>query len=721
MAERRFSLCRFLRKKKKEGPETAPAQQPEEVEQPQPLQEDPGQDQTQEQDRARGRFRRAAQMVCQFSRCIWREETIAMGAGGMASSDLCNAETSAALLDLLVENGVSSAEKVPAFVRYIHRWLTANVCAERRLDRTLLALVEAHPVDVVVTLLRSAPCCDRAAVSMWRAIISLRTTAESVLTILALVLGSWPACSMRTSDGDEAEVFALAATVALWKILHLLCCTRAVRECFPNLFVHLLFQVFFSTVQMPEEVDTLWRECQKQHSLPTKPNRFAVLTLKALLHRLRCESVVVALERKCGWDTLLNADTHHYAVGLLAREMGSFCTPWCCSIVCCLLELLSEEMCPWELPAMVFLVEALVYLDVRECGESVLQILSRHLWSECPEMRRQVLRGLVVLSQDAVTAKRMGSLTESLVQLLWDADGELVQRTVSVLGFLLSNKDIQLSSPTALQLAEALQPLFDNADSSVQLSSILLFRGVMVTGEKEGKKALKPHVRQSLLPLFFHCHDENHRVAEVSEHLWALVSPWQGAGLPPALAPDGLQPPAGLAPGTRLLCPGPWCHLPVLVALQASGEALLCVASFLKRKDLQKIVKRKELWMFSECLLQKERSRAAEYLRQALPYLESPQEPLREAAIRFIGMAGRYMRGQPEELQDIIEILQGLRNDTSPAISSLALQSYRVLEAAERAASPQVQQPPDWLCGACTSCPALRGSFWLCCLSSGEA
>ncbi|XP_064517923.1 uncharacterized protein LOC135417529 [Pseudopipra pipra] len=316
-------------------------------------------------------------MVCQFSRCIWREETIAMGAGGMASSDLCNAETSAALLDLLVENGVSSAEKVPAFVRYIHRWLTANVCAERRLDRTLLALVEAHPVDVVVTLLRSAPCCDRAAVSMWRAIISLRTTAESVLTILALVLGSWPACSMRTSDGDEAEVFALAATVALWKILHLLCCTRAVRECFPNLFVHLLFQVFFSTVQMPEEVDTLWRECRKQHSLPTKPNRFAVLTLKALLHRLRCESVVVALERKCGWDTLLNADTHHYAVGLLAREMGSFCTPWCCSIVCCLLELLSEEMCPWELPAMVFLVEALVYLDVRECGESVLPVFGR--------------------------------------------------------------------------------------------------------------------------------------------------------------------------------------------------------------------------------------------------------------------------------------------------------------------------------------------------------
>ena len=38
--------------------------------------------------------------------------------------------------------------------------------------------------------------------------------------------------------------------------------------------------------------------------------------------------------------------------------------------------------------------------------------------------------------------------------------------------------------------------------------------------------------------------------------------------------------------------------------------------------------------------LAEDRSRAAEHLRQALPYLESPQEPLREAAIRFMGEPG---------------------------------------------------------------------------------
>ncbi|XP_032549098.1 uncharacterized protein LOC116789402 [Chiroxiphia lanceolata] len=248
----------------------------------------------------------------------------------MANSDLHNAETSAVLLDLLMENGVSNPKKVPAFVRYIHRWLMSSVSPEHRLDKTLLDLAEAHPVDVVVTLLCSAPSCDR----------------------------------------------------------------------------------------------------------------FAVLTIKALLRHLRCEGVVMALERKCGWDTLLDTDSHHYAVGLLAREMVCICAPWCCSVVCCLLELLSKEMCPWELPAMAFLVEVLVYLDVTECGESILQILSGHLWSECPEMRRQVLRGLMVLSQDPVMAKRMGSLTERLEELLWDSDRELVRMTATVLEFLSSEKDI---------------------------------------------------------------------------------------------------------------------------------------------------------------------------------------------------------------------------------------------------------------------------------------
>ncbi|XP_051639533.1 uncharacterized protein LOC127469383 [Manacus candei] len=58
------------------------------------------------------------------------------------------------------EERVVSAQ-VPALVRSIHSWLTSNVSAGHVLDKTLLALTEAHPVDVAITLLRCAPSCDR--------------------------------------------------------------------------------------------------------------------------------------------------------------------------------------------------------------------------------------------------------------------------------------------------------------------------------------------------------------------------------------------------------------------------------------------------------------------------------------------------------------------------------------------------------------------------------
>ncbi|XP_037998634.1 uncharacterized protein LOC119703215 [Motacilla alba alba] len=101
------------------------------------------------------------QLVCNFLKSIGQEESSTMGTGLRAHSELLKHQTSAALLDLLVEKGVSRPEQVPAMVRFIHQWLMANDSAEHRLDKTLLHLTEAHPHDAVMTLLRVAPSCDR--------------------------------------------------------------------------------------------------------------------------------------------------------------------------------------------------------------------------------------------------------------------------------------------------------------------------------------------------------------------------------------------------------------------------------------------------------------------------------------------------------------------------------------------------------------------------------
>ncbi|XP_066427155.1 maestro heat-like repeat-containing protein family member 7 [Molothrus aeneus] len=487
---------------------------------------------------------------------------------------------------------------------------------------------------------------------MWGTIMSSSRTAEPALQLLLDVLSAWPVHSVYTSDGDNAGVFALAATVALWRVFNLAWRSPVVLEYFSNLFLHLLFQAYISMQDMPEEVETFWKGCQEQHGLSANPNSFALQTLKALLCQMRYEHVVLSMERKRAWDTLLCADTHYCAVGLLAREMRRVSIIWCCGMASCLFDLLSQGISDWELPALAFLVEVLDCLDLSECGKKVLEILTRHLQSESRQMRGVALRGLVVLTS---MDPSMYSLTESLGKLLWDRDEDIVEKTLIVLSLLLLQKDLAIASPIALQLAEALWHLFDNDNSLVQLLSIRLFQDVITLVVAKGEKALKKHVRQSLLPLFFHCHDENGRVA------------------------------------------------------QASRETLLSAVSFLKRKDLKQLLQTDQMWRFAECLLAEDRSRAAEQLRLALPYVRSAQEPLREAAVRFMGMAGRFLTGQQPHFRIICRALQDMTDDTSPAISCLALQALYILLALQSVPCSRLQKMRDQLRRLWHSRPLLCG------------
>ncbi|XP_053806560.1 uncharacterized protein LOC128792301 isoform X2 [Vidua chalybeata] len=414
MAGRFLSLCKVFRGGKKKGPGAAPAQQPEEPEQIQTLQDALGR--TQEQEPARGRFHRTLKMFRRFLR-IWRRKTGSTAAEGPAEPDsgmtelqaepdvspdsaeisedseagmnghrtkpemavtedvaittaktretqgLTNTGTTPAptmipapTMDFFKESAVPSQQWVPAKVKNIHQSLLSHVSADARLQRDIVRLAEEHPADVVLTLLRCAPICDRAAAMMWRAIASSGPAVEKVLPTLLCVMEDWPQHRMCTSYGDNEAVFALAATLVIWVIVPVY--NKATIPFTGRLFVALLFHVAITTQQMPpEEVDNFWRACWEEHRLPSEPNRFAVQAMKALLYRLPCDKVVMAMERKRGRDTLLHAHTQHYAVGLLAREMRRVSILFCSCIAPHVLWHLSREEPCWDLPFLAFLVE----------------------------------------------------------------------------------------------------------------------------------------------------------------------------------------------------------------------------------------------------------------------------------------------------------------------------------------------------------------------------
>ncbi|XP_059343266.1 uncharacterized protein LOC132082869 [Ammospiza nelsoni] len=118
--------------------------------------------------------------------------------------------------------------------------------------------------------------------------------------------------------------------------------------------------------------------------------------------------------------------------------------------------------------------------------------------------------------------------------------------------------------------------------------------------------------------------------------------------------------------------------------------------------------------------LAEDRRRAAEQLRQALRYLQSPQEPLREAAVRFMGMAGRHLRGQQQELQLICTALEEMACDSSPAIRDAAVEFSLVLRALQRAPYSPWRKLRDRFRSAWRKRPRLCSTAVLFCWSSAE-
>ncbi|XP_029876474.1 uncharacterized protein LOC115343976 [Aquila chrysaetos chrysaetos] len=261
-----------------------------------------------------------------------------------------------------------------------------------------------------------------------------------------------------------------------------------------------------------------------------------------------------------------------------------------------------------------------------------------------------VLRGLVTLSQRPETARKMLVLLPDIMETQQNANSGNKMKALLVFRNVIGHMKRKEASPTALQLVDKLPPLFDDQSSQLRELSICLFRDVMQTVVGNDKQQMRKNVRRSLLPLFFHMSDQSESVAK------------------------------------------------------ASQEALLVAAKLLKWKQLKRLTQTQQTGRIGECLLVQDRSRVEEYLSQSLPYLKDAQVTLREAAVRFIGLAARHLRDKSEEkLSEICNALQLLEKDAELSVSSLAAETMLTLR------SPTEQPPSGWTLWALCCWPCKAG------------
>ncbi|KAF1475836.1 hypothetical protein FQV18_0016886, partial [Eudyptula minor novaehollandiae] len=111
-------------------------------------------------------------------------------------------------------------------------------------------------------------------------------------------------------------------------------------------------------------------------------------------------------------------------------------------------------------------------------------------------------------------ARKIQVLLPHITEVLHDGNRGIKMKALVVFRNVMRHLKRKEASPIAVQLVEELLPLLDDESSQMRELSISLFRDVVETVVGKDKRRMKKKVRRSLLPLFFHMHDETDSVAK---------------------------------------------------------------------------------------------------------------------------------------------------------------------------------------------------------------
>ncbi|CAM4702035.1 unnamed protein product [Caretta caretta] len=240
-----------------------------------------------------------------------------------------------------------------------------------------------------------------------------------------------------------------------------------------------------------------------------------------------------------------------------------------------------------------------------------------------------------VSQQEAgVAPLAVGKLQHQLlvvVEQLHGADRDVISNAITVLRDILAGMDRQSASPVAVRVAKKLLPFFHDESSKLRVLSITLFKQLLELVRGPNRKKMKEHVLRSLVPLLLLLHDERPNVSQVC-----------------------------------------W-------------DTLRSALEFLRWSQLSAHVQKKELWRGCDCLVACCKGRAETFLCQAMAFVENPQAPIREAAIRFLGLTARQLDQQSQEkLEAICNVLKGFQQDSKSSVRCLALQTMLILKACKK-------------------------------------
>ncbi|CAK6442317.1 unnamed protein product [Pipistrellus nathusii] len=309
-----------------------------------------------------------------------------------------------------------------------------------------------------------------------------------------------------------------------------------------------------------------------------------------------------------------------------------------------IIQMLQEQDYKDHRTALELLTELLRSPDVAAAvDEAATRVLAS--WFRCgePATVTLLLRAAETFTLHEDLAPRLSLLQPHVLRCLRAEDSGVVGEAFRVLRALVEHGARRRAPSLLVQLVSSLRPFFEAEAEPQRLMAFEIYGALLA---KVRRSFLEPPLRQQLLStlvlLAVHLVDRDARVAQV-------------------------------------------CRL-----------ALRSLASLLGWRRLRPIFTSGDLWRILRALLEHEAGRGRWLLSQSLALLQSPQAPVRQAAVWFTGQIIQSPAvAKASDVAEASEALRSMGEDPDPAVSCLATQTLHVLEASRsRPARPRT----CWLC-----------------------
>nr|KAF6266864.1 hypothetical protein mPipKuh1_008749 [Pipistrellus kuhlii] len=571
-----------------------------------------------------------------------RMDAIMVFMEAMTSAKEDHVRAASKILTMILRSSMPEIGKVPEIVEFIYHNMNriTEATAQETMRKVLQRLAQAYADDVILTLLKvQDQSYSKGNRKPWEILAAIPQSYVMIMEHLLQRL-TLPLKRRAPEASDRTQISPLIATRAIHELLLEPSRRTEVQVLFPPLFMALLIQTSFLVVQggagaaQSDQNVTKW----------TDPVSSTVEALKALVWGAGYGELVSAVQTLGGWGLLTSPERHYEGVTVLARAMVSKECWHNRPVFSLIIQMLQEQDYKDHRTALELLPELLRSRDVAAAvDEAATRVLASWFPRGEPATVMLLLRAAETFTLHGDLAPRLSLLQPQVLRCLHAEDPGVLREAFRVLRALVEHCARRRAPSFLVQLVVSLRPLFEAEAEPRRLMAFEIYGALLA---KVKRPLLAPRLRQQLLStlvlLVVHLADRDARVAQV-------------------------------------------CRL-----------ALHSLASLLGWWRLRPVFANGDLWTILRALLEREAGRGQWLLTQSLTLLQSPQAPIRQAAVWFTGQIIQSPAvAKASDAGTASEALRSMSEDPDPAVSCLATQTLHVLEASR---SQPARTRTCWLC-----------------------